>query len=171
MNSALSSLWGFVDKMIKPFEWVALAADDHPRAPALKWVKVINGVMWGCDGYRIHMAPTDGRPSGFYDAETGKAFPVMHPYPHQLLETYFHLAADIPQGEIIERQTINPKSLSISGRVDIQKRFYRDACRGGGIICANFGRSLAMSQRLNLSHAPVITGVNKIGSFLILGMV
>jgi len=50
--------------------WVALACATTDARASLQCLHVVNGVAYGCDGNRLHYAPTD-RPDGAYDAKTG----------------------------------------------------------------------------------------------------
>lgn len=63
-------------------QWVALAVAgaNEPR-DYLKYVYVDGGVMFGCDGHRLHWCKTD-RPEGYYNPDTFQRAQVISSYPN-----------------------------------------------------------------------------------------
>lgn len=140
-------------------EWVARAVPkvDVRHYLCYVWVSP-EGVAYGTDGHRAHIATVEGYATGFYDAKTLKPVDVDGKYPNvdRLLPT---IAPD---------RTVPLRELSTELLTSIDKLAY---CHGDAYVRADY-----LLDALNVSDEPLevhgnrFTGRSDFGHFLIMGV-
>lgn len=148
-------------------EWVAraVAAQDVRHYLTYLWVSP-DGVAYGSDGHRAHFAAVEGVAPGFYDAKTLKPVEVAGKYPD--------VNRLMPSGASDQCVTLAELGQSLVHGADArgtEHTFTAYTSDGAAVMQAYLNDALNGCESMPIDvHGNIWTGVNDIGTYLIMGV-
>lgn len=111
------------------FQWVALACAQKDVRNYLRYVYCDGDRLIASDGHRMHVAPNNGRPIGFYDPKSGLAVDLDYTFPNidRVIPTHYAYFADWDTGLKPDTLIANKPVLTLCESFAVQLSYIQDA--------------------------------------------